>query len=84
MALALLAAGASLVLLLVCVAAARWIAARNLEGVLEELEEPAGHALPHGHRPPPGLGPIPASERTLAAEAERGIRDLQAFLLDAA
>jgi hypothetical protein len=84
MTLALLAAGGSVALLLVCLATAHWLAARNLEGVLEELEEALPRILPEGHRPPPGLGPIPASERTLAAEAERGIRDLQAFLLDAA
>ena len=83
MVIALLAAAGSVLLLLVCLAAARWVAARNLEGVLEELDETAP-ALPEGHRPPPGLGPIPSSDRTLAAEAERGLRDLQAFLIDAA
>ncbi|MCU1599644.1 MAG: hypothetical protein JWO22_353 [Frankiales bacterium] len=69
--------------LLLCLAVARFCAARNLEDVIEELDE-AFPELPAGHRPPPGLGPISPSERTLSAEVERGLRDLQVFLLDAA
>ena len=40
--------------------------------------------VPEGHRPPPGLSPLSPSERFLAEEASRGLRDLQLFLLDAA
>ncbi len=43
---------------------------------------PRGRALPHVHRPPPGLGPHSPSERFLTQEAARGLRDLQLFLLD--
>jgi len=70
---------------LVCVAVLRWCAARNVENLLDEIEAalPAP-ALPAGHRPPPGLGPISPSERALAAEIEAGLRDLQLYLLDAA
>lgn len=39
-------------------------------------------ALPEGHRPPPGLGPLSPSERFLTQEATRGIRELQLFLVD--
>ncbi len=38
--------------------------------------------LPEGHRPPPGLGPLSPSERFLTAEAKRGLRELQVFLLE--
>lgn len=68
--------------LLLCLAVLRFCAARNVEGVMEELSERP--LLPEGHRPPPGLGPIPPGERPLTAEVERGLRDLQAYLLDAA
>jgi len=61
----------------------RWLAARNIEDVMDALE-PTLLPLPEGHRPPPGLGPISPSERTLSAEVERGMRDLQAYLFDAA
>jgi hypothetical protein len=83
MLIALLVLGTSL-LLLVGLAAVRWWAARRLEDVLTDAHEDARPQLPEGHRPPPGLGPISPSERTLAAEVERGLRDLQAYLLDAA
>ena len=39
-------------------------------------------ALPAGHQPPAGLGPLSPSERFLTQEAARGIRDLQLFLVD--
>jgi len=39
-------------------------------------------ALPEGHRPPPGLGPLSPSERFLTQEASRGLRELQLFLVD--
>ena len=83
MVIALLVAGIA-TLLLLGLAALRWWAARGLEDVITDAPEDTRPLLPEGHRPPPGLGPISPSERTLAAEAERGIRDLQAFLLDAA
>ena len=54
--------------LLLCLAVIHWVSARNVEGVMDELDQT----------------PIRISERTLAAEVERGLRDLQAFLLDAA
>jgi hypothetical protein len=82
MVIALLATAVAAFLLLV-VAAVRWHAARNVDGVLDDLDDGLPR-LPEGHRPPPGLGPISPSPRTLAAEAERGLRDLQLFLLDAA
>ncbi|MDX6217460.1 MAG: hypothetical protein QOG99_3044 [Frankiales bacterium] len=82
MAIALLVTGVA-VFLLLCVAVLRFCAARNVDGVLDDLDDLV-RELPEGHRPPPGLGPISPSERTLSAEAERGLRDLQAFLLDAA
>lgn len=44
----------------------------------------APHLLPEGHRPPDGLGPLSPSERFLRAEAARGLRDLQLFLVDQA
>ena len=40
--------------------------------------------LPEGHRPPAGLGPLSPSERFLRAEADRGLRELQLFLVDVA
>ena len=80
MAVALLVTAVSALLLIVVAAALRWQAARNVLDDLDEVLPP----LPEGHRPPPGLGPISPSPRTLAAEAERGLRDLQLFLLDAA
>ena len=48
---------------------------------LVALEE---RLLPEGHRPPAGLGPLSPSERFLTAEAARGLRDLQLFLVDRA
>ncbi len=41
-----------------------------------------GPVLPEGHRPPAGLGPLSPSERFLTAEASRGLRDLQTYLLE--
>ena len=41
-------------------------------------------SLPPGHRPPPGLGPLSPSERFLATEAARGLRELQQFLAERA
>ena len=38
--------------------------------------------LPHGHRPPAGLGPLSPSERFLTSESTRGLRDLQLYLLE--
>lgn len=38
--------------------------------------------LPDGHRPPPGLGPLSPSERFLVQESTRGVRELQAYLLE--
>ena len=71
-------------LLLLGLGVMRWLMARNVEGVVEELSETALPLLPEGHRPPPGLSPLSPSERFLTAEAERGLRDLEEFLLDAA
>jgi hypothetical protein len=77
-----------LVPLLLGLAAARWWAARAVEPDLglEPDDDTAypDHRLPFGHRPPPGLSPLSPSERFLAAEATRGLRDLQMFLLDVA
>ena len=70
--------------LMVGLTVARWWATRRLEDVLTDAPEDTRPVLPDGHRPPPGLGPISPSERTLAAEVEKGLRDLQAYLLDAA
>lgn len=51
-----------------------------------QLRRPPGTPLrgplPEGHRPPAGLPPLSPSERFLRAEAERGIRALQLWLLD--
>ncbi len=44
----------------------------------------AGLAMPPGHRPPPGLGPLSPSERFLSTEAARGLRELQQFLAERA
>ncbi|MCW2673672.1 MAG: hypothetical protein JWP14_2261 [Frankiales bacterium] len=87
MALALLVtAGAAFLLLclLLCLGMLRWFAAGNVEGALAALDDAELPLLPAGHQPPPGLGPISPSERTLAAETARGLRDLQAYLLDSA
>jgi hypothetical protein len=78
-------------LLLLGLAAARWAAARCVEPDLD-LEPDDDHSadggrgllLPTGHQPPPGLSPLSPSERFLAAEVSRGLRDLQLFLMDAA
>ena len=39
-------------------------------------------ALPDGHRPPAGLGPISPSERFLCGESARGLREIELFLLE--
>ena len=83
MVIAVIVAGVATVLLLCAAGTLRWLAARRLEGVLDDLDD-ALPPLPEGHRPPPGLGPISPSERSVSAEVERGLRDLQMFLLDAA
>jgi hypothetical protein len=77
--------------LLLGLAVARWWAARtlaeDLPGLDDELDtevQDVRPALPAGHRPPQGLGPISPSERFLSAEAERGLRDLEVYLLDVA
>jgi hypothetical protein len=85
----MLAVLGGLTVLLLGLAAARWAAARCVEADLDVgLEDDAladnGHRLPAGHQPPPGLSPLSPSERFLAAEASRGLRDLQLFLIDAA
>ncbi|MFN2539457.1 MAG: hypothetical protein ABR549_15080 [Mycobacteriales bacterium] len=82
MTIALLVTGIG-VLLLLGVGALHWHATRSLEGVLDDPDA-ALPALPEGHRPPPGLGPISPSERAVTAEVERGLRDLELFLLDVA
>jgi len=51
---------------------------------LRRRHRPALRLLPEGHRPPAGLGPLSPSERFLTAEAARGLRDLQLFLVDRA
>lgn len=43
---------------------------------------PAAPALPEGHRPPDGLGPISPSERSLRTETDRGLREIQLWLLE--
>jgi hypothetical protein len=58
--------------LLLGLAVIHWVSARNVEGVAQEIMDELDQA------------PIRISERTLAAEVERGLKDLQAFLLDAA
>lgn len=51
---------------------------------LPRRRRPALRLLPEGHRPPAGLGPLSPSERFLTAEAARGLRELQLFLVDRA
>ena len=69
--------------LLAAALTARWWAARALEDVAFDVDDVV-HQLPEGHRPPPGLSPLSPSERFLVAEASRGIRDLERWLVDAA
>ena len=73
-------------LLLLGLAGGRWWSTRALEDVLEGEDDLTDRLslLPEGHQPPPGLSPLSPSERFLAAEATRGMRDLQLFLHDAA
>ena len=91
----LIAVAATVALLTVALRLARWHAARTEPAVderspvqrhLDALRErrDALPALPDGHRPPTGLGPISPSERALAEETARGFRELQSWLLDAA
>lgn len=49
---------------------------------VQARRRPTARLLPQGHRPPAGLGPISPSERFLRAEADRGLRALQMWLLD--
>ena len=66
-------------------AALRWWATRAIEDeTVDDVVTDRLALLPEGHRPPPGLSPLSPSERFLAAEATRGLRELQAFLTDAA
>jgi len=71
----------------VCVHLVRWQQARAQGGGdgtrlrwVPRQRQP--RLLPEGHRPPAGLGPLSPSERFLRAEAARGLRDLQLFLVD--
>jgi hypothetical protein len=77
----------NVVAVLVALAAARWWATRAIEDGPDQADDTVTdrlELLPEGHRPPPGLSPLSPSERFLAEEASRGLRDLQLFLLDAA
>lgn len=76
-----------LTLILLGLAAARWFAARAVEddpglGTDDALDD--RRLLPAGHQPPPGLSPLSPSERFLVAEASRGLRDLEKYLMEAA
>ena len=64
----------------------RWAGHRpvGLRPVGLRRRSPALRLLPEGHRPTAGLGPLSPSERFLRAEAARGLRDLQLFLVDRA
>jgi hypothetical protein len=58
-------------------------AARAWQGVrARRRRSDALPALPLGHRPPAGLGPLSPSERFLSSESARGIRALQVWLID--
>jgi hypothetical protein len=73
--------------LLLALTTARWCAARAIDGVdlpTDDVSEDRRQLLPQGHQPPPGLSPLSPSERFLAAETSRGLRDLETFLSDAA
>jgi hypothetical protein len=77
---------------LLVLALVRWWAARAVEGVVTDAWDDASDdpavprmaLLPEGHQPPPGLSPLSPSERFLEAEATRGMRELELYLLDAA
>ena len=43
---------------------------------------PIAPSLPEGHRPPDGLGPLSPSERFLRTESDRGLREIQLYLLE--
>lgn len=43
---------------------------------------PVAVSLPEGHRPPDGLGPLSPSERFLRTESDRGLREIQLYLLE--
>ena len=60
-----------------CLRAVKWLGARARYG-----GTPADAGLPHGHRPPPGLGPLSPSERFLTQESSRGLRELERFLAE--
>ncbi|MCU1594641.1 MAG: hypothetical protein JWO12_2033 [Frankiales bacterium] len=73
--------GSVLLAAVVALGVARWFAARAVEDdpfIAEDV------LLPEGHRPPPGLSPLSPSERFLSAEATRGLRDLEKYLIEAA
>jgi hypothetical protein len=78
----------SFTFVLLGLATARWLAARTVQEdvgpELDEVEADRHQLLPAGHEPPPGLSPLSPSERFLAAEATRGLKDLEKYLLDAA
>ena len=79
------AATAVLSVLLLGTAAVRWWATRAIEDdSIDDVVTDRLLLLPEGHRPPPGLSPLSPSERFLAAESTRGLRELQVFLTDAA
>lgn len=83
----IIAAAATAVLsaLLLGTAVVRWWAARAIEDeTVDDVVSDRLTLLPEGHRPPPGLSPLSPSERFLAAESTRGLRELQAFLSGAA
>lgn len=68
------------------VVALRWWATRAIEDLPDTGDDVTDRMslLPEGHQPPPGLSPLSPSERFLAAETSRGLRELQLFLHDAA
>ncbi len=71
--------------LLLGTAALRWWATRAIEDEsIDDVVTDRLTLLQAGHQPPPGLSPLSPSERFLAAEATRGMQELQAFLTDAA
>ncbi len=77
----------SLSVVLGTLAALRWWAARAVEDPScdgDDLVTDRLELLPEGHRPPPGLSPLSPSECFLAAEASRGLLELQEWLGSAA
>ncbi len=93
LALAVLAAISTTVLVVLGVAVARFWAAQALEDPALDADDTLDTLapgstrlalLPEGHQPPPGLSPLSPSERFLAAESARGLRALQDYLAQAA